>query len=78
MVERRFQRHRVGDGQVVHVEDAIAVICGDAFTQYGLAAECDDLPRHIGACHRDHLDRQREAAQHIDQFAVVHDADELA
>ncbi len=29
-----------------------------------------------GARHRDHLDRQREGAEHVDQLALVGDADE--
>ena len=44
----------------------------------GLPAELHELARDVGARHGDHLDRQREGAERVDQLAVVDDADELA
>ena len=44
----------------------------------GRAAELDELARDVAARHRDHLDRQRELAEHADQLRRVDDAHELS
>ncbi len=75
-VDLRFQLHRVGDLQVEHVEDDVAVVGQHAFAVHRVAAEFHQLARHVAAGHRDHFHRQRKLAEHRHQFAGVGDADE--
>src|SRR5690606_29414726 len=60
-----------------HVQDPVAVVGDQALAPDRLAAQVGNRPRHQAACHRDHLDRQRELAQHLDLLGLVDDADEL-
>ena len=75
-VDLRFQFHRVGDLQVVHIEDYIAVVGDHTFAVHRVAAQLDQLTRHMAAGHGDDFDRQREGAQYRYQLAGVGDADE--
>ena len=61
----------------MHVDNDVAIIGGKAFAQFGLSAQCNHLPRNETARHRDHLNGQRELAQHIHQLAGVAHADEF-
>ena len=74
----RLQRDRVEDGEPGDVEDHVAVVGGEALAPRRLPAQPHELARDVAARHRDHLDRQRKAAQHGDQLRLVADADELA
>jgi hypothetical protein len=74
----RPERRRIRDLQVVDVEDLVAIVGREAQAQDRLAAEADEPPRDQRARHRDHLDRQRKAAEDRDQLGVVDDADETA
>ena len=71
--------------QVVDIEDVIAVV-GDevgADVAQGLASpdgSCAQLLQfacHLIAGHRDHFDGERKAAEGLDEFGIVGDADEL-
>src|SRR5690349_2104365 len=53
LVEVGLERDRVGDVQVAHVEDDVAVVGGEVFPQHGLAAAAHDLARDVAARHRD-------------------------
>ena len=62
----------------MNVQNHIAVIRHHALTPDRLAAEPHQLACDVGARHRHYLDRQGEAGtEHLDQLAVVDDADEL-
>src|SRR3569623_1130447 len=65
------------DLQIAHVEDEIAVVGGEALTQYGLAAELYEFARDVAARHGDHLDGQWKGAEHVHEFGFVGDADEF-
>ncbi len=72
------QSCRVVDHQAVHIEDVVAVVGDDPGPIHGLATELREFARHQWARHRDHFHRQREAAEAVDQFGFVGDADEAA
>src|SRR5690606_28029726 len=77
LVESTLQRRRVGDARVVHVGPEVAVVGHHALAPRRLAAgPGQDLAPDQAARHRDHLDRQREPAQHVDLRGRVDDADE--
>src|SRR5581483_768170 len=48
----------------------------DAFAPDGLPAALDELAGDVAARHRDHLDRQRKAPEHVDALARIDHADE--
>ena len=54
---------------------AIAVVSPGEWRR--LATELHKLARDVRACHRDHLDRQRKLAEHVDPLGLIGDADEL-
>ena len=60
----------------MHVEDVVAVVRHEALAPDRLSAGLHHLPRHERHGHRNHLDRQREAAERRDELALVDDADE--
>ncbi|MNZ76599.1 hypothetical protein D3C78_951120 [compost metagenome] len=60
----------------MHIENDVAVIGQHALAVHRVAAELDQLARHVAAGHGDHFDRQREGTQHRHQLAGVGDADE--
>ena len=62
-VDLAFQLGRVGDRQVEHVEDDIAVVGYHSLTIHGVATELDQLAGHMAARHRDDFHRQREGPQ---------------
>src|SRR5690606_24178503 len=65
------------DREIEHVEDDVAIVGDDALAVDRIAAELDQLARHITARHRDHLDRQRKLAEGFDQLALIGNADEF-
>src|SRR5690606_3037326 len=78
LVDGGFHALRIGDPEIVDVQDDVAIVGGGALPPYRLAAgELDQFARDQAARHRDHLDRQREPAQHIDPLGRVDDAHEL-
>ena len=60
----------------MYIQDLIAVVGREALAQPRRAAQRSQLARYVGAAHRNHFDRQREAAQHLDPLAGISDADE--
>jgi hypothetical protein len=62
----------------MHVQDHVAVVGDDAVAPHGLSAERHQFARDVAARHRDHLDGQRERAQHRHLLGRIDDADELA
>src|SRR5690606_16197039 len=78
LVDGRFHRRRVADLQAMDVQDPVAVVGGDPLAPHGLSAgELDQLARDQAAGHGNHLDRQRELAEHVDALGRIADADEL-
>ena len=73
-VDLGFQLHGVGDRQVEHVEDDIAVVGHHAFAVHRIAAEFDQLAGDMATCHRYHFHRQWEGAEDWHQLAGVGDA----
>src|SRR5688572_11350297 len=61
----------------MHIEDVVAVVSHKATAPYRLATPRFDVTRHQVARHRDDLNREREAAEDIDQLGVIHDTYEL-
>ena len=61
----------------MYVKNQIAIIGDESFPQHRSTAEADEFPGDLGACHGDHLHRQREAAQLGDLLGGVADADEF-
>src|SRR6187551_1115911 len=53
LVDRVLKGHGVGDTQIVHVEDVIAVVGDDLLPPHGAAAQAHELVMHIGTRHRD-------------------------
>ena len=76
VVERGFQRHRIADHEIVHVEDHVAVVGHEAGTQHWPPAQLAHFAGDVFARHRNHFDRQRKAAQLVDELARVGDAHE--
>jgi hypothetical protein len=62
----------------VDIEDVIAVVGDDTAPPYRAPAELRELADHARARHRDHFDRQGEAAEYLDQLRIIDDADETA
>ena len=60
----------------VDVEDEVAVVGLKPLAQPRRATESGQPARDLCPGHRDHFDRQRKAAERIDQLALVGDADE--
>ncbi len=60
------------------VEDQVAVVGGELLAQHRVAAHLDDLAADVAARHRDHLDRQRELAEHRHELGRVADAHKTA
>ena len=70
-------RRRVEQRQAVAVEHHVAVVGLEVLAQLRVGAALQHLAADVAARHRDHLDRQRELAQHRHQLRGVADADEL-
>src|SRR5690606_11807188 len=67
---------RVGEVEVAHIEDHVAVVGDEALAQCGLAAQGNELPCHQAARHGNDFDRQWKCAEQPHQLAVIRDADE--
>src|SRR5262245_65220448 len=67
---------RVEQREAVAVENQVAVVGLEVLAQHRLRPHLEDLPADVAARHRDHLDRQRELAEHRHELGGVADADE--
>ena len=76
-VDLRFHRQRPRDGEVVNVENAVAVVGGDPLAQNGVAPELYQFAGHVTAGHGNHFDRQGEGAEGGYPFALIGDTDEF-
>src|ERR1700674_334880 len=78
LVDGRFQLDRLHDGQVVYIQNNVAVIRDQALPPCRLATQLDEFARHVAACHGDHLHGQGKLAQHPDELGRIGDTDEFA
>src|SRR6185436_6208276 len=78
LVDGAFQCRRVADLQPVYVEYVIAIVGEHPIPPHRLAAELLEGTAHVRARHGDHLDGQRELAEHVEPLAPVGDTDESA
>ena len=62
----------------MYIQNHVAVIGDHAFTIDRIATQLDDLPGHMAACHRDHLDGERKGAKRFYQLAAIGNADKGA
>src|SRR4029077_7399422 len=76
LVELTLQRHRIGNGETVDVQDVVAIVGQDAFTPHRPAATGEQLPGDEGARQRNHFDGQGKFTEGLDDLAVVDDAHE--
>jgi hypothetical protein len=76
VVDTRFHGVRLVDPEVVHVENAVAVVRHHALAQHRVASQAHQLAGHVTACHGDDLDGQGKGAEHGDSLAVIGDAEE--
>ena len=77
MVKPLLDLYRIEDFQVVHIENQVAIVGRETLAQHRLSAKLHELTRHQVAGHGDHLDRQWEAPEDVDELALVGDTDEL-
>src|SRR5690606_35872107 len=76
VVDARLERARVGDRQLSHVEDFVAVVGDEPGARYGLAALLCQSPGDQAARHGYDLDGQRKSAEHVHLLAGVDNAHE--
>ena len=60
----------------MHIDDLVTVVGEHVLAPQRLPAELHHLTRHVRTSHRNHFDRQRKAAEHIDHLALIDDTDE--
>src|SRR5258708_3043315 len=75
LVNGRLGAGGVGKAHPVHTEDVVAVVRDDPAPPYRAPAELLELAGHERARHRNHFDRQGEAAAHVDQLRVLDDGE---
>jgi hypothetical protein len=69
---------RIGNRKIVDIKYVVAVVGHETLSPDRIGAHLDELARHEGLRHRQHLDGEREPAQHAHELAIVDDADEPA
>src|SRR5581483_10285989 len=77
LVELLLEGRWVADGEVVDIEDVIAVVGSDPLTPDGASAKCDELTGHERARHGDHFDWEWELTQAGNDLGVVDYTNEL-
>lgn len=77
VVQLRFQLDRLGNLQVVDVEDDVAVVGDKTVAVHRIAAQFHDLPRHMAAGHGNHFHRQRKTAQYRHLLGSIGNADKF-
>ena len=60
----------------MHVQDLVAVVGDEARPRLGPASEPHERAGDEAACHRDHLDGEREPPESVHHLRIVDDADE--
>ena len=74
-VDACFHLYRIGNLQVMHVQNVITIIRDKSFAPDWSAAHLHYAPCDKFLCHRDDFDGERETSEHTDELGVVNNAD---
>ena len=77
-VNAHFHVDRIGNLEIVDVENVIAVISNKALAPYRLSTHLQHASGDHFLCHWQHFDRQRKLSKHANQLRVVDDANEAS